>query len=139
MQFFRSEAGRVRPLTEIPAAASHGQKKKREPAKSLLDTVRPALPTARRSATLRLVKPPTPSHWFWVDDTAGMIHFYGNLKNGVMDYWTDEIPQPDETKLKRHLQFIPQGTDQVRQFSQGATDGGNTWTVEYDLTYHRKK
>jgi len=76
---------------------------------------------------------------FWVDDTAGMIHFYGNLKNGVMDYWTDEIPQPDATKLKRHLQFIPQGADQVRQFSQGSTDGGKTWTVEYDLTYHRKK
>jgi len=76
---------------------------------------------------------------FWVDDAAGMIHFYGNLKDGVMDYWTDEIPQPDGTKLKRHLQFIPQGADQVRQFSQGSTDGGKTWTVEYDLTYHRKK
>jgi hypothetical protein len=76
---------------------------------------------------------------FWVDDTAGMTHFYGNLKDGVMDYWTDEIPQPDGTKLKRHLQFIPQGADQVRQFSQGSADGGKTWTVEYDLTYHRKK
>ena len=76
---------------------------------------------------------------FWVDDTAGMIHFYVHLKDGVMDYWTDEIPQPDGTKLKRHLQFIPPGTGQVRQFSQGSTDGGNTWTVEYDLTYHRKK
>lgn len=76
---------------------------------------------------------------FWVDDTAGMIHFYGSLKDGVMDYWTDEVPQPDGTKLERHLQFIPQGTDQVRQFSQGSTDGGKTWTVEYDLTYHRKK
>lgn len=76
---------------------------------------------------------------FWVDDTDGMIHFYGTLKDGVMDYWTDEIPQPDGRGLKRHLQFIPQGPDQVRQFSQGSTDGGKTWSVEYDLTYHRKK
>jgi len=27
----------------------------------------------------------------------------------------------------------------VRQFSQGSTDGGKTWNVEYDFTYVRKK
>lgn len=84
---------------------------------------------------------PGPKRWeqFWVDNAAGMIHFYGGLKDGVMDYWTDEIPQPDGTKLKRHLQFFNLGPDKVRQFSQGSTDGGKTWTVEYDLTYTRKK
>jgi tetratricopeptide (TPR) repeat protein len=76
---------------------------------------------------------------FWVDNTGGTIRFYGELKDGVMDYWTDEIPQPDGTKLKRHLQFIPQGPDTVRQFSRGSADGGKTWTVEYDFIYHRKK
>lgn len=76
---------------------------------------------------------------YWVDNTGGNIFFYGNLKDGVMDYWTDEVPQPDGTKLKRHLQFIKNGPDQVRQFSQGSTDGGKTWTVEYDFTYNRKK
>lgn len=76
---------------------------------------------------------------FWADNSGGMIHFYGDLKNGVMDYWTDEIPQKDGTKLKRHLQFIPSGKDQVRQFSQGSTDGGKTWHVEYDFIYNRKK
>ena len=76
---------------------------------------------------------------FWNDNGGGMIHFYGNLKDGVMDYWTDEIPQQNGTKLKRHLQFIPNGKDQVRQFSQGSTDGGKTWHVEYDFIYNRKK
>lgn len=76
---------------------------------------------------------------YWVDNSGGTIFFYGNLKDGVMDYWTDEIPQPDGTKLKRHLQFIKNGPDQVRQFSQGSTDGGKTWKVEYDFTYKRKK
>ncbi len=76
---------------------------------------------------------------FWVDSQGGMIHFYGNLNNGVMDFYTDEIPQPDGTKLKRHLQFFNLGPDKVRQFSQGSTDGGKTWNVEYDLTYNRKK
>ena len=76
---------------------------------------------------------------FWVDNSQGMIHFYGELKDGIMDYWTEEIPQGDGQKLKRHLQFIPQGPDRVRQFSQGSTDGGKTWTVEYDFTYNRVK
>jgi tetratricopeptide (TPR) repeat protein len=76
---------------------------------------------------------------YWVDNSGGNIFFYGGLKDGVMDYWTDEIPQPDGTKLKRHLQFFPVGKDTVRQFSQGSTDGGKTWRVEYDFTYNRKK
>jgi len=76
---------------------------------------------------------------YWVDNAGGNIFFYGGLKDGAMDYWTDEIPQPDGTKLKRHLQFIKLGPDKVRQFSQGSNDGGKTWFVEYDFTYKRKK
>src|SRR5436305_2965627 len=76
---------------------------------------------------------------FWVDNVGGMIHFYGGLKDGVMDYWTDDMPQPDGTKLRRHLQFFNQGPNKVRQFSQGSRDGGKTWNVEYDLTYLRKE
>jgi hypothetical protein len=76
---------------------------------------------------------------FWVDNGAGMIHFYGGLKGNVMDFYTDDIPQPDGTNLKRHLQFFNLGQNQVRQFSQGSKDGGKTWSVEYDLTYNRTK
>jgi tetratricopeptide (TPR) repeat protein len=76
---------------------------------------------------------------FWVDNVGGMVHFYGNLKDGVMDFCTDETPQPDGTKVKRHLQFFNLGPEKVRQFSQMTTDGGKTWTVEYDFTYNRKK
>ena len=76
---------------------------------------------------------------FWVDNAGDTIFFYGNLKDGTMDFYTDEIPQPDGTRLKRHLQFFNLGSDRVRQFSQGSTDGGQAWKVEYDLTYIRKK
>jgi tetratricopeptide (TPR) repeat protein len=76
---------------------------------------------------------------FWNDNAGGMIHFYGGLSDKVMDFWTDEIPQKDGTKLKRHLQFIPSGNEKVRQFSRGSTDGGRTWNVEYDFMYTRKK
>lgn len=76
---------------------------------------------------------------YWVDNSGGNIFFYGEFKNGVMDYWTDEIPQPGGPALKRHLQFFKLGPDKVRQFSQGSTDGGKTWKPEYDFTYLRKK
>jgi tetratricopeptide (TPR) repeat protein len=76
---------------------------------------------------------------FWNDSAGGMIHFYGELSDGVMHFWTDEIPQKDGSKLRRHLQFIPSGNNKVRQFSQGSTDGGKTWKVEYDFIYTRKK
>jgi tetratricopeptide (TPR) repeat protein len=75
---------------------------------------------------------------YWVDNIGGNIFFYGGLKDGVMDYWTDDLPQPDGTKLKRHLQFFKLGPDSVRQFSQGSSDGGKSWQVEYDFTYIRK-
>jgi len=76
---------------------------------------------------------------YWVDNSAGNIFFYGGLKDGVMDYWTDEIPQPSGPALKRHLQFFKLGPDKVRQFSQGSTDGGKTWKPEYEFTYIRNK
>ena len=76
---------------------------------------------------------------YWVDNSGGEIFFYGGLKDGVMDYWTDEIPQAGGPALKRHLQFFRIGPDKVRQFSQGSTDGGKTWKPEYDFTYVREK
>jgi tetratricopeptide (TPR) repeat protein len=76
---------------------------------------------------------------YWVDNTGGNIFFHGEMsKDGVMDHWTDEIPQATGPALKRHLQFIPMGADKVRQFSRGSTDGGKSWSVEYDFTYVRK-
>ena len=75
---------------------------------------------------------------FWVDNGAGTAYFHGGLKDGAMDYWTDDVPQPDGSMLQRHLQFIPMAGGQVRQFCQDSKDGGKTWTVEYDLTYKRQ-
>lgn len=75
---------------------------------------------------------------FWVDNVGGMIHFYGGFNNRVMDFYTDEMPQPDGTKIMRHLQFFNLGANKVRQFSQMSMDRGKTWTIEYDFTYNRK-
>jgi tetratricopeptide (TPR) repeat protein len=72
---------------------------------------------------------------YWVDNFAGVISFHGNLNVKIMDYWTDDVPQPDGQMLRRHLQFFNLAPGKVRQFSQGSNDGGKTWHVEYDLTY----
>ncbi len=74
---------------------------------------------------------------YWVDNSAGTIFFSGNLNGTVMDYWTDDVPQSNGDRLRRHLQFFNLSPTRVRQFSQGSTDGGKTWTVEYDFTYNR--
>jgi tetratricopeptide (TPR) repeat protein len=76
---------------------------------------------------------------YWVDNAGGNIFFHGELKDGVMDYYTDDLPQRSGPALRRHLQFFKLSEDKVRQFSQGSTDGGKTWSVEYDFTYVRKK
>ena len=76
---------------------------------------------------------------FWVDNQGGMIHFYGQLSDGVMDFYTDAIPQADGKTLKRRLRFYNLGGQRVRQFSEGSNDAGKTWTVEYDFTYYREK
>ncbi|HVT99769.1 MAG TPA: tetratricopeptide repeat protein [Acidobacteriaceae bacterium] len=82
---------------------------------------------------------PNLNRWeqYWVDTAAGVMFFHGALKDNVMDYWTDDIPQTTGGTLQRHLQFFNLGPDKVRQFSQGSTDGGKTWHTEYDFIYTR--
>jgi len=74
---------------------------------------------------------------YWVDTSAGVMFFHGELKNNIMDYWTEDVPQAGGGTLLRHLQFFNVGSDKVRQFSQGSKDGGKTWHTEYDLIYTR--
>ena len=74
---------------------------------------------------------------YWVDNSGGVMFFHGSLKENIMDYWTDDVPQSTGGTLMRHLQFFNLGSDKVRQFSQGSSDGGKTWHTEYDLIYTR--
>jgi hypothetical protein len=74
---------------------------------------------------------------YWVDTSAGVMFFHGNVKDNVMDYWTDDVPQSGGGTLLRHLQFFNIGPEKVRQFSQESSDGGKTWQTEYDLIYTR--
>jgi tetratricopeptide (TPR) repeat protein len=74
----------------------------------------------------------------WVDSQSNGIHFEGGLENGVMSYFADSADAQGKP-LRRHMQFVRIDADHVRQFSQGSSDGGKTWTPEYDFLYIRKK
>ena len=62
---------------------------------------------------------------FWVDNVGGMIHFYGGLKDGVMDFYTDEIaaarrhqaeaPSTVLQPLARQGPPVQPGIDRLRQ------------------------
>ena len=61
------------------------------------------------------------------------MFFHGEVKNKIMDYWTDDVQQAGGRTLLRHLQFFNLGPDTVRQFSQGSSYCGKTWHAEYDF------
>jgi hypothetical protein len=75
----------------------------------------------------------------WVDSQSTSVHFEGSAdKDGIMHYYADDL-DPQNRPIKRHLQFVPIDKDHVRQFSQASSDGGKTWSPQYDFTYIRKK
>jgi len=72
---------------------------------------------------------------FWVDNRGELIHFFGSLVGGVMEFHTEPM---SGKALIRRLRFYNLGADRVRQLSEGSEDSGKTWTVEYDFTYNRE-
>ena len=74
---------------------------------------------------------------YWVDEQGSTTHFWGNLEGKNMVFHS-EAQQPDGKMGERKLVFHNLGPDKLRQVSQVTTDGGKTWTTEYDLTYVRR-
>ena len=70
----------------------------------------------------------------WVDSSATPIFFTGRLEDGAMVYHSDQ-PRPDGAPYRRTLTFTPLPGNRVRQHSQGSTDGGKSWSTEYDFLY----
>lgn len=75
---------------------------------------------------------------FWVDRVGGVVEFVGEYKDGQMRY-TSEVVEADGTRRLRRLTFFNLGPGHVRQFGEQSTDGGKTWSVEYDLNYVARK
>lgn len=73
----------------------------------------------------------------WVTASGAVVNFFGEFKNGKMDY-TTESTSPTGTKVTRVTHIYPVDKDTVRQHSEQTTDGGKSWTPVFDLTYYRK-
>jgi hypothetical protein len=84
----------------------------------------------------------TESHaWrqFWVDDRGTSTLFTdGKLENGAMRFLTHSRGADGKDVLGR-LSFYDLAKDRVRQWKERSTDGGATWTTDYDLQYERRE
>ena len=67
----------------------------------------------------------------WVDDDGDVQQYWGKLDGGALKYLS-----PDGTT---RLTFAPLAGGKVRQLSEKTNDRGQTWTVNYDFTYTRRK
>lgn len=68
----------------------------------------------------------------WVDDQGDVVEFVdGRFEGGAMRF----VARSDG--IDRRLTFFDHGPDALRQLSEQSADGGATWSVEYDLRYHR--
>src|SRR5215813_3860854 len=71
---------------------------------------------------------------YWADNGASPIFFTGQLEKGAMVFHSTQ-PQPDGKQYQRRLSFTPLSGGRVRQFSEATTDGGKSWSTEYDFLY----
>ncbi len=74
---------------------------------------------------------------FWTDRTGSVTEYRTSEWVGPSLRYTAQQLQPARATL--HMTFTPVTRDLVRQAGEISTDGGKTWTTQYDLYYHRRK
>lgn len=74
----------------------------------------------------------------WVDRSGNISEFSGQYRDGAM-YYEGVTYSLSGTRMLRKMTLYNLGPDQVRQLSQRSTDDGQTWNVNYDFLYVRKK
>jgi len=74
----------------------------------------------------------------WVDGFGNVSEFVGEYKDNAMRF-EGESHLSDGRKVLRRMTLFNLGPDRVRQYSERSTDGGKTWSVNYDFVYRRKK
>lgn len=81
----------------------------------------------------------TTRHWqqTWVDDKGGVQEYIGDFVDGEMRFRRDSTDAQGRA-VRHRLAFSRLAADHVRQLAERSTDGGQTWTIDYDLHYRRK-
>lgn len=74
----------------------------------------------------------------WVDDQGDVTQFVnGEFKDHALRFEARK-KTADGNAIDKHLTFFDLGDGRVRQFAELSTDGGKSWTTEYDFLYVRK-
>jgi hypothetical protein len=74
---------------------------------------------------------------FWTDQSGRVTEYRtSEWVNGSLRYTARQLA-PRASLLR--MTFTPMEKDLVRQFGEISTDDGKTWSVGYDLYYHRRK
>jgi len=76
--------------------------------------------------------------YYWVAANGYMSHWAGDLIGNELRF-VREQPDPKGGTRLRHWSLFNLPDGKVRELSLGSTDGGKTWTTEYDFIWVRKK
>lgn len=84
--------------------------------------------------------------WFqtWVDNSGGLHEYRGHREGNALIYFGESPPPAGlgfdpKLRVKTRLTFFSEAPDRVRQLSERTLDDGQSWTVNYDLVYTRRK
>ena len=74
----------------------------------------------------------------WVDDRSTFTEYTGEFKDDRLEYLAESVGANNQIQ-KLRMTFFKQSADRVRQLGEVSTDGGKTWSTQYDLIYNRRK
>jgi hypothetical protein len=80
------------------------------------------------------------SQWqqYWVGQQGDQVLFTTSEWSGPTLVFHATTTQRGGARVQSRLSFTPVAPDTVRQFSETSSDGGRTWTTQYDFYYGRK-
>ncbi|MBU2491857.1 MAG: hypothetical protein KJ571_04475 [Bacteroidetes bacterium] len=74
----------------------------------------------------------------WTDISGNVSRYSGELKDGKMYLWGENIDKAGSKSLVR-MEFTPNDDGSVRQLYEGSNDGGKTWSIYFDGLYKKKQ
>ncbi len=76
----------------------------------------------------------------WVDNVGGSTHYiFGKFDQDKIIFQTSPAKKGKDSIQVMKLTFFDLGPNKVRQLGEISNDNGQTWSIQYDLEYRRKK
>jgi hypothetical protein len=72
----------------------------------------------------------------WIGDTGGVVQQSGGVVDGQFRF-SNETQRPDGTKVTNRLTIATLEDGRVHQLAETSTDGGRTWTTQFEFTFVR--